>query len=155
MEGINYKVFVSGHRDLSKEEFDTIYVSPINQYIDWLNLDQSSFFSSKKLTFYVGDCDGCDNMVINYIVNNILPNNKNAYLNICTCDFDFDGKCSYNFDDPNISIISGFKTHEERDTYMTIETHVDLLYIRPNKWDSGTAQNFVRRVWLPKEQKKF
>lgn len=151
MEGINYKIFISGHRDLSKDEFNSIYVCLINQYIDWLNIDQSNLFTSKKLTFYVGDCDGCDSMAIEYIVNNVLPNNPDTYLTICTCDFDFEGKQSYNFDNPNINIINGFKSHEERDTYMTRETQVDLLYIRPGKWDSGTAQNFVKRIWLPKE----
>lgn len=151
MEGINYKIFISGHRDLSKDEFNSIYVCLINQYIDWLNLDQSNLFTSKKLTFYVGDCDGCDSMAIEYIVNNVLPNNPDTYLTICTCDFDFEGKQSYNFDNANINIINGFKSHEERDTYMTRETQVDLLYIRPGKWDSGTAQNFVKRIWLPKE----
>ena len=151
MEGINYKIFISGHRDLSKDEFNSIYVCLINQYIDWLNIDQSNLFTSKKLTFYVGDCDGCDSMAIEYIVNNVLPNNPDTYLTICTCDFDFEGKQSYNFDNSNINIINGFKSHEERDTYMTRETQVDLLYIRAGKWDSGTAQNFVKRIWLPKE----
>jgi hypothetical protein len=33
---------------------------------------------------------------------------------------------------------------------MTNNTMFDILWIRPNEWTSGTAQNFVRRHWLKK-----
>lgn len=148
MEGINYKVFVSGHRDLTKEEFNSIYIPAINKYIDWLKEDHSHIFDSKKLTFYVGDCEGCDKMTIYYLCGKL---NRNIKLVICSLKEKFEGQINYDLCiNDNISVIKEFNTHEERDAYMTKNTDIDLLYIRPNKWDSGTAQNFVRRVWMPK-----
>lgn len=150
MENINYKLFISGHRDLTQDEFNDIYIPPILKYIEWLNEDHSHIFDKKSLTFYIGDCSGCDEMAIQYITDNILPKYDNIYLIICCCSFEFEGKKEYKFDNKNISIINSFDSHEERDTYMTLNTDADLLYIRPGKWDSGTAQNFVKRVWMPK-----
>lgn len=143
-----YNVFISGHRDITNEEFDKYYIKQIQGYVNWLKTDHSNFFNDKSLIFYVGDCDGCDCIAINYIINEILPLDNNIKLVICTCDFNFDGKQTYNFNNSNISIIGGFKSHEERDSYMTKSTDADLLWIRQGKWDSGTAQNYVKRVWM-------
>jgi hypothetical protein len=35
---------------------------------------------------------------------------------------------------------------------MTLNTEADILYVRPGKWDSGTAQNYVKRLWLPRNK---
>jgi hypothetical protein len=70
-------------------------------------------------------------------------------LVICSLKEPFEGQIDYNlcYND-NITVIKEFDTHEDRDTYMTVNTNYDILWIRQNEWASGTAQNFVRRNWL-------
>jgi hypothetical protein len=145
---MNSKIFISGHRDLTIDEFNVHYIPIINQYINWLDT-HSPITGNKTLTFYIGDCEGCDEMSLNYIVNHINKNStKNIYINLCKLNYKFDGQ---NENIPNnefINIIDKFNTHEERDTYMTLNSLYDILWIRHGKWDSGTAQNFVKRHWL-------
>lgn len=143
---LHRKVFISGHRNISEEEFETHYKSKIDHFIHWINHSDSYLNSPKKLTFYIGDCDGCDKMAINYIISKL---SRNIKLVICSLKEPFEGQIDYSLcSNDNITVIKEFDTHEDRDTYMTVNTNYDILWIRQNEWGSGTAQNFVRRNWL-------
>lgn len=143
---LHRKVFIGGHRNISKEEFENHYKSKIDHFILWIKHSDSYLNSSKKLTFYIGDCEGCDKMAINYIISKLCHNIK---LVICSLKEPFEGQINYTLCvNDNITVIKDFNTHEERDTYMTVNTNYDILWIRQNEWTSGTAQNFVRRNWL-------
>ena len=44
--------------------------------------------------------------------------------------------------------VGGFTTDVERDSAMTKHSDYDIAFIRPNKYNSGTAQNILRRYEL-------
>lgn len=47
--------------------------------------------------------------------------------------------------DCSVSTISGFKSDEERDSAMTRDSDFDIVFVKDDRWDSGTAQNIKRR----------
>lgn len=49
--------FISGHRDLSYEDFEKYYISVINKVV----------FYDEKAEFVIGDCDGVDKFAMDYI----------------------------------------------------------------------------------------
>lgn len=147
---LHRKVFISGHRNISTKEFDEHYKSKIDHFILWAKWSESYLDGPKMLTFYIGDCEGCDKMAIYYIISKLCHNIK---LVICSLKESFEGQIDYTLcANDNITVIKDFNTHEERDTYMTVNTNYDILWIRQNEWSSGTAQNFVRRNWLAFEE---
>ena len=129
-------IFVSGHRDLTEKEFNFYYLRYLQQSIPTV--------SGIPVHFYVGDCKGCDEMVINAIYNLIIKG-ANIYLTICKLKNSFPDQIKKFPVHPNIEVIDKFNSHEDRDTYMTEYTDIDILWVREGKWDSGTAQNYVRR----------
>ena len=141
---IHNKIFISGHRNITEEEFRTNYIHQINTYLNWAST--SSLLDYKHLTFYIGDCIGCDTMAINYITNYIIENHlDNVDIKLCMLTETFDGQNTTIYNNNFIDIVKQFNTHEERDCYMTENTTNDILWVREGKWASGTAQNFVRR----------
>ena len=119
--------FISGHRDITEEEFNNIYKPSI--------LNAHCYYNAK---FIIGDYEGVDIMAQNYLLNeiNVNPNN----VTVCHMF-----EKPRNVNDKVINLIGGFKTDEERDAYMTNNSHEDIAFIRKNKWNSGTAQNILRR----------
>lgn len=51
--------FISGHRDITQEEFDANYVPAIEDAID------NGQTTWEDCEFIVGDCKGCDQMQLN------------------------------------------------------------------------------------------
>ena len=47
--------------------------------------------------------------------------------------------------DCSVSVISGFKSDEERDLAMTRDSDFDIAFVKDCRWNSGTAQNIKRR----------
>lgn len=132
-------IFISGHRDLDWNEFMDYYAYKIEEVFEMYD----------NLTFYIGDCEGCDNMSLNYIVGLLTSKykftNKNVNINVCMLKEPFRGQINNLPQLPQIKYIKEFNNHEERDSYMTMHTDCDLLWIRNKNWASGTAQNLVRR----------
>ena len=60
--------FISGHRDITPEEFEKFYVPAIVDVIDTCNDNYDD------CEFVVGDCRGCDEMAANFIANYIKEN---------------------------------------------------------------------------------
>lgn len=142
---INTRVFISGHRNITPQEFNYNYIDRIQSFFNWASKESS--VAEKHLTFYIGDCNGCDKLAFDFIVNYIITENvKNISIVLCRMVNPFDGQnkllqTNYDF----IKILTQFKTHEERDCFLTENTEYDILWVREGDWDSGTAQNFVRR----------
>ena len=44
-----------------------------------------------------------------------------------------------------VNVVGGFETDEERDTAMTLNSSIDIAFVRDNTKISGTAQNILRR----------
>lgn len=121
--------FISGHRDLTMEEFESNYAPII---IKALSLDSN---------FVVGDYEGCDIMAQNYLVNtlNVSPE-KIKVFHMFTSPRNINPKIT--------QTVGGFTTDVERDSAMTKHSDYDIAFIRPNKYNSGTAQNILRRYEL-------
>lgn len=121
--------FISGHRDLTVEEFESNYAPII---IKALSLDSN---------FVVGDYEGCDIMAQNYLVNtlNISPE-KIKVFHMFTSPRNINPKIT--------QTVGGFTTDVERDSAMTKHSDYDIAFIRANKYNSGTAQNILRRYEL-------
>lgn len=125
--------FISGHRDITQEEFEKNYGSIIKNIVD--------NNSPASIRFIMGDYYGVDIMAQNYLID-IL-------------NFPSDRICVYHmFDKPrNIhpkieNRVGGFSNDEERDAAMTRDSHIDIAFVRDHLKLSGTAMNILRRNLL-------
>lgn len=125
--------FISGHRDLSYEDFKKYYIPKIKEVIE---MDPSA-------GFVVGDCDGVDKFAMNYIFK--------YYIVPLTIYHMFDTPrnipegLSENPESEGVYFQRGFTSDEERDSAMTRDSDFDIAFVKDNRWDSGTAQNIKRR----------
>lgn len=122
------RYFVSGHRDLTREEFEEHYVPLIQKVIK----------EDSWVEFVVGDWEGCDNMFIDYI----LYRFPNTFINV------------YCVNSPRIARIHETINICKRNTYdacdaaMTRNSDFDIAWIRPGRENSHTANNIKRRYGL-------
>lgn len=138
--------FISGHRNLSYEDFEKYYIPTIKNIIDFDNYP----------VFVMGDYEGVDKFAMDYIYNQTFceiiiyhmgNNPKNVPENIDkerpTIIDDIhtlENKCGF-----LVSYSGGYKSDEERDAAMTKISDCDIAFIKDNRWNSGTAQNIKRR----------
>ena len=123
--------FVSGHRDITNDEFEYYYQTKLNEV----------FEENPNAKFVVGDYYGVDIMAQDYLLDvlQINPDNITVY---------------HMFDAPRninpkvIHVVGGFKTDEERDAEMTKVSFSDIAFVRDNTKLSGTAQNILRRYLM-------
>lgn len=120
-------VFVSGHLDLTEDEFQEHYVPLLTEYC------------SLGYHFVVGDARGADSMTQLFLENH--PN-KSPHVMVY-----------HMFDQPRnmlggFNSCGGFQSDTERDTEMTIGSDIDLAWVRPGREKSGTAKNLARRKTL-------
>ncbi len=119
--------FISGHRDITQKEFDTLYKDAIVRAINE---------NGGKCEFVVGDYQGVDMMAQEFLSEYFDPKKVTVYhmfdspRNIASKEFNTKG---------------GFKSDEERDAAMTNDSDKDIAFVRKGKRDSGTAQNIIRR----------
>ena len=117
--------FISGHRDITQEEFDKYYL----EILDKVAEDASA-------TFVVGDYEGVDFMAQQALAEMVSPNRVTVY---------------HMFDKPRhlasdkFNLKGGYKNDIDRDSAMTRESTDDIAWIRKGKETSGTAQNILRR----------
>lgn len=131
--------FISGHRDITREEFEKMYI-PALRKVSIEDIDAS---------FVVGDYEGVDKMAMDYLF-----------------DYGYDFTVYHMFDYPRntpnnmevelckengVEFVGGFMTDEARDNAMTIISDADIAFIREGRWDSGTAQNIKRRHSIRKD----
>lgn len=125
------RYFVSGHRDLTIEEFEEHYAPLIETVL------KEDIWAE----FIVGDWEGCDTIFIEYMIS------KRAYPDIVvTC-----------VENPRIKPFGEdlfhycrtysklCNTYDECDAFMTQESDFDIAWIRPGREDSHTAKNIKRR----------
>ena len=124
--------FISGHRQISQEEFDGIYKRVIDFVLE----------NDPECTFVVGDYWGTDEMAQNYLLDEVEidPSRITVYHM-------FEAPRYYNKKVTQFK--GGFQTDDERDEAMTAASTEDIAYVRdPNKL-SGTAKNILRRYKYP------
>lgn len=112
--------FISGHLDLTKEEFLLYYVPVID--VALANGDN----------FVVGDARGTDKMAQEYLAQH--PDRVTVYH-------------MFGFPRFNLRFITkgGFVSDNERDKAMTEASDYDIAWVRHGREDSGTARNISRR----------
>lgn len=126
--------FISGHRNLSKEDFEKYYVPAI----------EAAIHGELGYDFIMGDCDGVDYMAQEYLYNKGIGFgvyhmfDKPRHSIVDPKDFE---TC----DIKGIYFVGGFKSDVERDSAMTRDSDVDIAFIEEGRWSSGTAQNILRR----------
>lgn len=130
--------FISGHRDLSYEDFEKYYIPKIKEVLE----------NDPWAEFIVGDCDGVDKFAMDYIYNK--TGRKLTIYHM----FESPRNIPEGYEPPigieemldcSVSVISGFKSDEERDSAMTRDSDFDIAFVKDDRWNSGTAQNIKRR----------
>ena len=118
--------FISGHRNITQEKFDEIYVPIIKEAA-----------KDERNSFVVGDCVGVDMMAQIWLAENLKnPERVTVYHMFDLPRF----KASEKF-----NVVGGFRTDIERDSKMTEVSDSDIAFIGKGRWTSGTAQNILRR----------
>lgn len=130
--------FISGHRDLSYEEFEKYYVPKIEEVIK----------SDPFAEFLVGDCDGVDKYAMDYL----YSQTSKEFAIYHMFDTPRNLPSNYTFSGSikeimigRVAVIGHFKTDEERDSAMTRNSDFDIAFVKDGRWNSGTAQNIKRR----------
>lgn len=119
--------FISGHRDITQDEFDYNYAAILDKLMD-----------DEEALFVVGDCDGADIMAQNLLMDEFMlsPDRITVYHAY--------GK-PRNLNPKITNVIGGFSSHVEKDEAMTKVSAHDVAFVRDWKKMSGTAQNILRR----------
>lgn len=114
--------FISGHGDVTEEEFNEHYVPLIDDAIE-----------NGTKHFVVGDFRGADLLAQLYFMG------KDVYVTI----YHMFEKPRHNAD--NYLTKGGFSSDEERDAAMTLASTKDIAWVRPGKTNSCTEKNIRRR----------
>lgn len=120
--------FVSGHGNVTFEEFITHYKPKIDEAL------------SKGHDFVLGDFRGADVLTLEYLkdkTDNVViyhcfnkPRYRVDVIGLKSKDWIYKG---------------GFKSDEERDAMMTVVSDYDIAWVKEGKESSGTAKNLQRR----------
>ena len=130
--------FISGHRDLSYEDFEKYYIPKIREVLE----------NDPRAEFVVGDCDGVDKYAMDYIYNetsndltiyHMFKSPRNIPKNY-TIPIEFIEQWT-----SIVILIGNFKSDEDRDSAMTEASDYDIAFVKDGRWNSGTAQNIKRR----------
>lgn len=113
--------FISGHRDLTWEEFAKWYAPAISKVMQ----------NDPLAAFVVGDCEGCDKMAVEYLH--------------ALGEHDITMYCLGDKRPEDVRSVVGFNSDIDRDSAMTESSDEDIAFIRKGKETSGTAQNILRR----------
>lgn len=133
--------FISGHIDLTEDEFNRYYKDRIDRALD------------EGHSFVVGDAKGADTMSQEYI-----------YKNDSTADVTVYHMFKSPLNNAGFKTIGEFSSHNKKDTAMTLNSDYDIAYVRPPdvigkmlemrgikynpKRKSGTQRNLDRRIKL-------
>lgn len=123
--------FISGHRNLTEEEFEKNYVPVLKSVVE----------AVPEAKFIVGDCIGADIMAQNYLIDTlgVDPQRITVYCH---------GNVPEYVNKEIINFKTGYNTDIEKDAAMTEISSKDIAFVRDIFENSGTAQNILRRHLL-------
>lgn len=123
--------FISGHRDITEDEFEYNYQPLINHALT----------VTDGAKFVVGDYHGVDIMAQNYLMDVLMiePERVTVYHM---------SDSPRNINPKITKTVGGFETDSERDAAMTDASFEDIALVRDNRKMSGTAENILRRYLL-------
>lgn len=134
--------FISGHRNISEENFDKYYARDLSLIEGKYQYDKAHAMRNKTTYiephYVLGDYEGVDTMAQNFLsyALNVDPHRITIY---------YMGNTPMNCADEKYNRKFGFLTDNERDEAMTNDSDEDIAYITDEtKW-SGTGQNILRR----------
>ena len=120
--------FISGHRNITKEEFEKTYAVELKKIIK----------ENSEIKFVVGDYYGVDIMAQNYLIDELNFNSEGI-----TVYHMYNAPRNIN---PKIkNTVGGFTNDEDRDAAMTKVSDFDIAFVRDNNKWSGTGANILRR----------
>lgn len=139
--------FVSGHLDLSKEEF-AVYYGP--------QLRKAIFEGATG--FVVGDARGCDFLAQRWLRQVRAQLVQGAQMAGDLAFVPFSVHVYHMLERPRVGgsrmpRVGGFLSDEERDAAMTAASTHDIAWVRPGRERSGTAKNLKRRVRVNRERR--
>jgi len=117
--------FISGHRDITPEEFIALYEPIIEDAL-----------KDPQAKFVVGDCSGVDKIAQAYLAQQVSKEAVTVY---------------HAYENPrnnmgNFPTCGGFTSQTKKDAAMTEASDADIAWVRPGYEDSGTARNLKRRL---------
>lgn len=138
--------FISGHLDLSLEQFHMHYVPKLKMAIE------------KGHQFVMGNAMGADTMALEYLLQN-CPSKDRITVYVYAKRPEVQQGISFRLSKMvGVHVVSGFKTYLDRDATCTKASTNDIAWVRPKeetakllgkKYDpnrlSGTEQNLLRR----------
>lgn len=128
--------FISGHRDLTLEEFEKYYVPKLQRIFE----DDSNI----KYEFIVGDWGGCDKLFLDYIHNDFITEDTSLPITIVYVD-----KPRYeNIESKHKLKYIQLNSYDECDEYMTKHSDFDIAWVREGREDSYTFKNIKRRFMV-------
>ena len=130
---IDTTYFLSGHLDLTADEFDQYYKPRIDDILE--ECDQQSWLAA---LFVVGDARGADAMCQQYLFEQQA---KYVSAVLVTVYHMFTSPRN----NAGFPVIGGFKSDSERDAAMTQASDVDIAWVRLGREKSGTQKNLDRR----------
>jgi hypothetical protein len=122
--------FVSGHQDITAEEFEQHYVPRLTKAVN------------EGASFVVGDARGCDARTQAFLFL-FLANSPNRHVRVTVYHMHTTPRvflCS------RFDRAGGFTSDTARDSGMTVVSDEDIAWVRPGREKSGTAKNLERRV---------
>lgn len=134
--------FISGHRDITQEEFDANYVPAMEDAID------NGQTTWEDCEFIVGDCKGCDQMAAEYIAKYIEENMDDWDCVPCTLTI------HHMFSEPRFRV--GTKADEAEileELLPKEELNAALLKLALDKgWYDDNEEHDIHPVQIPKNQ---
>ena len=130
--------FVSGHLDLTPDEFRAHYVPELEKAI-----------AAGCTSFVVGDAPGADTLAQLYLMD-MNSRMASLFLEPLSVTVYHMLTSPRNHVDPNAILVGGFKTDAERDAAMSFASDFDIAWVRAHlrpssRRNSGTAKNIARR----------
>jgi hypothetical protein len=114
--------FISGHIDLTSEQFDKYYVKEIDDAI------------AKGCNFVVGNALGCDAMALQYLKEKVDSNRVTVYHR--ESPYDKVNKQHLTMNDIKKlgykNILTGYSSFDQRDAHMTEDSDFDIAWVRPD-----------------------
>ena len=115
--------FISGHLDLSMDEFREHYAPRLDAAV------------AEDAAFVVGDAKGCDFMAQLY-----LWDARALRVQV------FHMRAAPRNNVGGFPMVGGFTTDADRDSAMSAASDEDIGWVRPGRERSGTAANLARRL---------
>lgn len=133
----NKVAMISGHLDLTSDEYDEHYSQKIYDA------------AMSGHSFVVGDARGTDCFAITQL--KLIARHREEFKwNRLTIYHMYDSPRALMYSG---NFVGGFQSDEERDSAMTAASDYDIAWVRPGRENSGTARNIKRRLEKDNDKK--